>query len=224
MMGRDDHGYAVYPAVVDRNEIDGVLAAVSSAHIQRTRAGARRILGIPAVRCLATDVRLTTIAGDFVGPGAAPFRATLFDKSLSTNWLVVWHQDTALPLRHRCDDPEWGPWSMKAGVNHAHAPAWALDQVVALRISLDDSTATNGPLRVLPDSHRDGVLTDHQIADLAARTTSVQCVADAGGVVVMRPLTVHASSKSTDNQPRRVLHIEYARTLNLGAHIELAVG
>ena len=34
----------------------------------------------------------------FVGP-AQPFRATLFDKSASANWLVVWHQDTALPMR-----------------------------------------------------------------------------------------------------------------------------
>jgi len=46
----------------------------------------------------------------------------------------------------------------------------------------------------------------------------------AGGVVAMRPLVVHASSKAKDHQPRRVLHIEYAATIHLGAGIELAVG
>ena len=50
------------------------------------------------------------------------FRATLFDKSPVANWLVVWHQDTALPLRHHVAEPGWGPWSTKAGVLYAHAP------------------------------------------------------------------------------------------------------
>jgi hypothetical protein len=40
----------------------------------------------------------------------------------------------------------------------------------------------------------------------------------------MRPLTVHASSKSIGDQPRRVLHIEYAATVNLGSGLELAFG
>jgi len=39
----------------------------------------------------------------------------------------------------------------------------------------------------------------------------------------MRPLTIHASSKSASDQPRRVLHIEYVTALVLGEGIELAV-
>ena len=193
-MARVDDGYAIYPHVFQQTEIDQVLEMLSGGRIERSKAGARRILGIPAVRLLANDQRLLAIANAFVGPAAVPFRATLFDKSATANWLVVWHQDTALPLRVRFDDREWGPWTTKAGGLHAHAPAWALEQVVALRVSLDDSTATNGPLRVLPDSHRDGVLSDKQIADRARHAAPVQCVASGGDVVVMRPLTVHASS------------------------------
>lgn len=223
-MSRADEGYSIYARVFDPGEMVEVLQALSDERVERTKAGARRVLGVPAVEQLAGDSRLLDIASEFVGPAPVPFRATLFDKSASANWLVVWHQDTALPLRDRFEDSAWGPWSTKAGVVHAHAPAWALEQVVALRLSLDDSTGTNGPLRVLPDSHRGGVLTDDQIAQLARRTTSVDCVAAAGGIVAMRPLTVHASSKSSDQKPRRVLHIEYAATLTLGEHIELAIG
>ena len=218
-----DDGYSIRPQVFDRSEMVAVLRALSDERVERTKAGARRVLGVPTVEDLAEDSRLLGIASEFVGT-AIPFRATLFDKSATANWLVAWHQDTALPLRDRFENSEWGPWSTKAGVIHAHAPAWALEQVVALRVSLDDSTSTNGPLRVLPDSHRDGVLTDERIARLARKTTPVDCVAAAGGVVAMRPLTVHASSKSSDDRPRRVLHIEYAATLSLGKHIELAVG
>jgi hypothetical protein len=39
----------------------------------------------------------------------------------------------------------------------------------------------------------------------------------------MRPLLIHASSKSLNQQPRRVLHIEYADPLELAPGIKLAV-
>jgi phytanoyl-CoA dioxygenase PhyH len=200
-----------------------VLGVLSEADVVRTRAGARHVLTVQGVRDLARDGRLLDLAAGFVGPGPIPFRATLFDKSPTSNWLVVWHQDTSLPLRSRVEEPAWGPWSTKAGTLYAHAPAWALETVVALRVSLDDSTETNGPLRVLPGSHCSGVLSDQEIGRLASETRPVDCVAASGDVVAMRPLTVHASSKSTADRPRRVLHIEYAASVHLGAGIELAI-
>ena len=93
-----------------------------------------------------------------------------------------------------------------------------------MRVHLDDSTDTNGPLRVLPGTHRAGVLTDEAIGRLAREMVPVECLAAAGGVVAMRPLIVHASSKAKDDRPRRVLHIEYAPKVTLAPGIELAVG
>jgi hypothetical protein len=112
---------------------------------------------------------------------------------------------------------------VKGGVLHACAPAVVLATVVALRVHLDDSTLTNGPLRVLAGTHARGVLTHDDIQRLADGVPEVECVSPAGGVVAMRPLVVHSSSKSSDHQHRRVLHIEYAATVRLGAGIELAV-
>ena len=219
----DTNGYAVCEQVFEPREMTALADVLEVAELPRTKAGARHLLFLPNVRRVAGDVRLLDLARRFVGNGAVPFRATLFDKSPSANWLIVWHQDTALPLRERVDAAGWGAWSMKGGVVYAHAPAPVLETIVALRLHLDDSTASNGPLRVLPGSHRLGVLTDDQVHDLATRTASVDCLTGAGGVVAMRPLTVHASSKSADDKPRRVLHIEYAATLDLGSGIQLAV-
>lgn len=219
-----DCGYAMHEHVFDGADMVRVLDGLAVAQVERTKAGARHVLSVPVVRTLSADPRLMTIASRFVGPTAIAFRATLFDKSPTANWLVVWHQDTALPLGRRVESTEWGPWSTKSGVLYAHAPAWALERVVALRVSLDDSTRTNGPLRVLPDTHRSGVFTDAQIAQLADITAPVECVVAAGGVVAMRPLTVHASSKSLDERPRRVLHIEYATSADLREGIALAMG
>lgn len=219
-----DRGYAVIEQVFERSAITDILEALQHASMARSRAGARHILHVPVVREVAIDVRLSRIAGRFLNQTPIPFRATLFEKSRSANWLVVWHQDTALPLRERVESAAWGPWSSKAGVLYAHAPASALEMVVALRVHLDDSTDFNGPLRVLPGTHACGVLTDEGIQKLVADVAPVDCIARAGGVVAMRPLTVHSSSKSRSNAPRRVLHIEYASSLICGGGLELAVG
>jgi hypothetical protein len=216
-------GYAIYERIFERHEMERAIEAFDRAALKRTRAGARHLLEVPAVHELAGDPRLLTIARRFVGEGATAFRATLFDKSEASNWLVAWHQDTVLPLRHRFDDRRWGPWSIKAGVLCARAPASALGNVVALRLHLDDSTPSNGPLRVLPGTHNRGILTAADIEEVARDVAAVDCLASAGGVVAMRPLLVHASSKVTDGQPRRVLHIEYTRTLRIEAGVELAV-
>jgi Phytanoyl-CoA dioxygenase (PhyH) len=221
-MDDDVRGFGVYHDVFTTLESRRLVIAVSE--VKRSGAGARHVLRLPLVREVASDGRLLGIAARFVGGTPTPFRATLFDKASRFHRLVVWHQDTALPLRQRVDGGEWGPWSTRAGVLCAHAPAWALETVVALRVHLDDSVRTNGPLRVLPGSHRLGVLDDVEIAELVRKTTPVDCLAPAGGVVAMRPLTIHASSKVTVDRRRRVLHIEYAASPTLAPGIELALG
>jgi ectoine hydroxylase-related dioxygenase (phytanoyl-CoA dioxygenase family) len=176
-----------------------------------------------AVAKLAADIRLQKIAEDFIGTPAIPYRATLFQKTGRANWLVKWHQDTALPLQKRFPSAEWGPWSKKNGVLYAHAPAARLERMIALRIQLDDSVLDNGPLRVVPNTHNRGVLNDTDVIEIANKLASVKCLASKGGVIAMRPLLIHASSKARIDLPRRVLHIEYTNSLDLGDGIRLAI-
>jgi ectoine hydroxylase-related dioxygenase (phytanoyl-CoA dioxygenase family) len=112
---------------------------------------------------------------------------------------------------------------VKDGVNYAHAPASALEKVLALRVHLDDSTIENGPLRVLPGTHTRGVLTDEEIHELSGQIAAVNCLVPRGGVLVMRPLIVHASSKSQSEAPRRILHIEYTASPVFDDNLELAI-
>lgn len=218
-----ENGFGILPEVFSSQFINSQLAQIEELGSQRSRAGIRHALRFSPVASLAAQPEMIEIARTILGPRAYPFRATLFDKSSEANWLVVWHQDTALPLQSRLDISGWGPWSVKEGMHYAHAPASALDQVLALRVSLDDSTTANGPLRVLPRTHRFGVLTDDQVHDLAASSASVECVVPKGGILAMRPLLVHASSKSHSDAPRRVLHIEYAASDSIAIPLQLAV-
>jgi ectoine hydroxylase-related dioxygenase (phytanoyl-CoA dioxygenase family) len=219
----ESKGFSVIRHVFQRDEIERLVEQLDIAPLARSRAGARHALQTPAVMALAHDARLTRIVASVLGPAALPYRATLFDKSPDANWLVVWHQDTALPMRERRDVAGWGPWSVKAGVTYAPAAADALQQVLALRVDLDDSEAGNGPLRVIPGSHRYGVLADDVVQRLVRQTEPVACSVSLGGVLAMRPLLVHASSKSRAEVARRVLHIEYAASMLLQEGLELAV-
>ncbi len=204
------HGFATVPDVLSSFEIYRLASELDQASVTRSRAGIRHAMKCPAVAAIARDPRLYDLARAVLGRKAFPYRATLFDKSPDINWLVVWHQDTAIPLRARHERADWGPCSVKEGVLYAHAPAHALSQVLALRLHLDDSNFANGPLRVLPETHVKGVLSADSIQDLAKSHAAVECIVPQGGILAMRPLLVHASSKSRAQQPRRVLHIEYA--------------
>ena len=219
----EEQGFALIPRVLGHEILTILLDELSRDDISRARAGIRHAMRFAVVNTLAHDEPLSGIAREILGDKAVPFRATLFDKSPAANWLVVWHQDTALPLKERRETLGWGPWSIKEGVQYAHAPAKALEQVLAFRVHLDDSTIENGPLRILPGTHNSGVLSDDTIHDLSRRVASVECAVAKGGVLAMRPLVVHASSKSQSANSRRVLHIEYAASKLIGDGLELAI-
>ena len=218
-----DLGYSIVEGVLSDAECDDLGEALANGSEARGRAGQRHLMGSAAVRRVATQPRVMELAAAALGGCAVPYRATLFVKSGRRNWLVVWHQDTALPLAQRLACAQWGPWSTKAGVLYAHAPAWALERIVALRIHLDASTPDNGPLRVVPGTHRAGVLDDESVFAMARQGSAVDCVVGRGGVVLMRPLLIHSSSKARVDRPRRVLHVEYADALDLGQGARLVV-
>ena len=216
-----DRGFSIFEHILSPQECDLLGAAV--APIIRRRAGARNLMSNPTISSLAHNSAMLALATQTLGQNAMPFRATLFDKCASSNWHVLWHQDRALPLAHRFDSGEWGPWSTKSGVAYALAPAWALEHVVALRIHIDACTDTNGPLRVLPGSHNAGVMRAAQISDAVKTVAPVPCLVGRGGVLAMRPLLLHSSSRATDDQRRRVLHIEYADRFDFGNGVRLRV-
>jgi len=219
----DQNGFAIIRDVFSSQDIAKILDDLRDATLRRSRAGVRHAFDSAGIARFSRNSQLLQIAQEILGDNAFPFCATLFDKSSVANWLVVWHQDTALPIQERHETPGWGPWSVKEGVIYAHAPGGALAQVLALRVHLDDSSADNGPLRVLPASHKSGVLSDDAMRGLAFEIAPVDCLVPRGGVLAMRPLLVHASSKSQVAAPRRVLHIEYAVSAFLAQGLLLKV-
>jgi ectoine hydroxylase-related dioxygenase (phytanoyl-CoA dioxygenase family) len=90
-------------------------------------------------------------------------------------------------------------------------------------VHLDPSYQSNGPLRVIDGSHTFGVLTDEQLSSTAHEGRENVCVVGKGGIIAMRPLLVHRSSKMLTEKPRRVLHIEYAESVLIEDGVRLAM-
>ena len=145
-----------------------------------------------------------------LGRDARVVRGILFDKTEGSNWKVPWHQDVTIAVKARVDTAGFGTWSIKEGVQHVQPPASVLEQMLSVRLHLDDCPEENGALRVIPGSHRQGKLEERVIQELAERSEAATCAIGRGGALVMRPLLIHASSASKVPGHRRVIHFDYA--------------
>jgi ectoine hydroxylase-related dioxygenase (phytanoyl-CoA dioxygenase family) len=221
------NGFAIVPNVLDAATVTSILHALASVHLQdavKQRAGRafgiRRLLEVvPAVRALAQSEALRALVNPILGNDAKVVRGIFFDKTPVANWKVPWHQDVAIALRAKKDVPGFGAWSVKAGVIHAQPPIEILASILTVRLHLDDADETNGALRVIPGSHRHGLLSDDEIQDWKAQATTVPCSVLRGGALLMRPLLLHASSVASRPTHRRVLHLEYS-AMNLPGGLE----
>jgi hypothetical protein len=211
-------GFAVVTDVIDAETIDALVEAIDRAGpldaVLRREGdvyGMRDLLrAVPEVRRLAGSSALLDLVETVLGPGAFSVRGLLFDKTTSANWSVPWHQDLTIAVRGRVAAPGFGPWTVKAGIPHVRPPVQVLEGMITLRVHLDDCEAGQGPLRVLPGSHLEGKLGVEATRDWLEREPAVSCLVPKGGVVMMRPLLLHASSAATEPRRRRVIHLEYA--------------
>ncbi len=207
----DDAGFEVIPDLVDHDVVQTLLAELTELQLAPLRGGIRRIdQALPRVADLARSPRLIATAQRYLPGRPELVRAIYFDKSHENNWFVTWHQDRTVAVTERFAGEGWGPWSVKAGAWHVQPPLAVLNEMVTIRVHLDAATTANGCLKVLPGSHRVGLLPAEAALDNVDPARVVYCQSPAGGAVIMRPHILHASDKSATAQPRRILHFEYS--------------
>ena len=142
--------------------------------------------------------------------GRQPVRAILFDKSEAANWALGWHQDRTIAVKARADVPGYGPWSVKAGLQHVEPPFELIERMRTIRIHLDPVDETNAPLLVAPRSHRLGRITEPEIEATAARCGMATCLAERGDIWLYATSILHASAAATAPTHRRVLQVDYS--------------
>ncbi len=185
------------------NEVSRCLGAVDT-----RGAGSRRLLHEAWCAELACKVMDHPNVRGALPARARTVQCTFFEKSAAKNWLVPIHQDLSIPVSGRVDHPALSGWSEKEGATFVQAPDNVLDQMLAVRVHVDHCSPEDGPLRVVPGSHVFGRVEPAQAA-LAGRTAGVTVPAKRGDALLMRPLVLHASSKSSGSSLRRVLHFVF---------------
>ncbi|RYE90609.1 MAG: phytanoyl-CoA dioxygenase [Cytophagaceae bacterium] len=209
-------GFAVLPQLYTPPEVAALLGCLESApaagpNFRRSQDvfAIRNLLGeIPALWPLLDTPALRELLSQLFPASCHLTKAIYFDKPAGSNWLVAWHQDLMINVEQRADLPGFGPWTAKAGWVAVQPPPEVLENTVTLRLHLDDCDATNGALKVVPGSHQHGVVPAETIAGQTAM--AAVCAVPAGGAMLMKPLLLHASNRSTSDRPRRVIHLEFS--------------
>jgi len=211
----ENNGYSIHRNVLSDNALNLIKSIIETIseeadsscirHLRSYSSSFDELLSQPAIKTLIPD-------------NYRPVRSILFDKTPDGNWPVLWHQDLTIALSQRVNVDGYGPWSIKDGVPHVRPPASLLENMITLRLHLDDTPSSNGALRVVPKSHLQGVI---PLSDLNeySKENSITCECLAGDILLMKPLILHSSLKSKEPTRRRVVHIEFAKNGDLASSL-----
>lgn len=166
----------------------------------------RRFLHVvPDVGPVIFTSAIRTIISSF-GPDYFSVKSIYFDKPGGSNWFVAYHQDLTISVDKRLEREGYVGWTVKEDWFGVQPPVDILENLFTIRIHLDDTDESNGALRVVPGSHLHGVVRP-ELMDLSAAEV---CRVGRGGVMIMKPLLLHASGRTMDARNRRVIHIEFS--------------
>jgi hypothetical protein len=202
----NEAGFVVVPGVLASSECEALSERVQ---LDPGSSGTRSLLREAWCIEVVQRLRKHEAVSKLLDPTDVAVQCTYFEKSSLRNWLVPIHQDLSIPVAERVPDAALTGWSNKEGSLFVHAPAELLARLTAVRVHLDDCGEQDGPLRVIPGSHRLGIISPQAATVARQPLAEVACVASKGAAMVMRPLLLHASSKASGRSRRRVLHFVF---------------
>jgi ectoine hydroxylase-related dioxygenase (phytanoyl-CoA dioxygenase family) len=202
-------GYAIINGVFSSAAINALLAAIEQADADKPTF--RKTEDLFAIRQFLKELphtvplvftrELLAVINDLFGGDYFVVKSIYFDKPGASNWFVAYHQDLTISVAKKIAVEGFGPWSVKQKQYAVQPPLAVLQQNFTIRIHLDDTDENNGALRVVPGSHLKGIYRPETI-DWTTETEEV-CKVGKGGIMLMRPLLLHASSRTTNGQKRR---------------------
>jgi ectoine hydroxylase-related dioxygenase (phytanoyl-CoA dioxygenase family) len=211
------NGFTTLPDIYSISEVNSLVQIIENA--TQNSSNFRQSNDLFAIRNLLSEIpelqnvlwndKLKTLIKDLFGANYFNVKAIYFDKPPQSNWIVAWHQDLTISVSEKTDIEGFTNWTLKQGQPTVQPPQSVLESIYTVRIHLDDCDETNGALRVIPKSHQKGVISmkDFRLDDYPEPIT---CDVPKGGVMLMKPLILHASNKSTSERNRRVIHLEFS--------------
>ena len=220
-------GFEILPSVLTDHEVGLILETIS--HVDISNPLFRRSTDLFAIRqflkqaptvaeILLNSALIRLLNGRFPGEYFI-VKSIYFDKPAMSNWFVALHQDLSISVSKKIDVPGYRLWPVKHDQFGVQPPLRVLENVITARIHLDTTTLNNGALDVIPGSHKEGIIRVNTVDESQRRL--VHCEVPQGGVMLMKPLLLHSSGRTTDGKQRRVIHIEFS-SVDLDVPLEWA--
>jgi len=207
----EKHGFEIHSNFINDDIVVEIINEIEALEGNYPKHGIRNAeKKLCSVKRLADSSLLRETARACLSGNPEIVRVIVFDKTADKNWLVTWHQDKTISVSHKVDFPNWGPWTVKDGIHHVQPDIKVLEDMITLRIHLDDASEDNGCLKVIPMSHNLGILNNDERNRVVSESQEYLCTAKSGDLLLMRPHLLHSSSKGSAPSHRRVVHIEYS--------------
>lgn len=211
----EKNGFSVLDDLYTEKEINTILACIEDAgqdgnSFIKTKdlfAIRQLIKNVPELTELLFNEKLKGLIDDLSESNYFLTKAIYFDKPSESNWFVAYHQDLSISVDKKAELKKYTNWTFKKGQYGVQPPIEILEDTITIRIHLDKTTKNNGALKVIPKSHLNGIIRKD------AKDWNIDnefiCEVEKGGAMLMKPLTLHASSRTTNRKKRRVIHLEF---------------
>lgn len=213
----DTEGFTIINTVYTENEIERLISLIENNTENRVdTATFRKSQDLFAIRQFHKEIpetlpyifnpNLKDIIEATFGEGYFITKSIYFDKPEKSNWFVAYHQDLTISVDKKIEIENFENWTIKQNQFAVQPPIKILENNFTIRIHLDNTTKDNGALKVINDSHSKGIF---RVENLQTENETI-CEVEKGGIMIMKPLLFHASNKTTNNERRRVIHIEFS--------------
>ncbi|NQY11803.1 MAG: phytanoyl-CoA dioxygenase family protein [Flavobacteriales bacterium] len=213
----EEFGYSILDKIYSDSEIDQLLNCINDAEKEGSSFmktndlfAIRQLINvIPELKSILFNPNLKKLVADVAGENCFLTKAIYLDKPSDSNWFVSYHQDLSISVNDKLDLPNYKNWTFKKGQYGVQPPLKVLEDTLTVRIHLDKTDNQNGALKVVPKSHLKGVCRANEIN--WDKEIEHVCEVEQGGAMLMKPLTMHASNRTTNEKRRRVIHLEFCK-------------
>jgi len=215
----EENGYSVITNLYSNREIYRILTCIENAEQDRNSfmktkdlfAIRQLINNVPELSDLLFNKKLIELISTLSESEYFLTKAIYFDKPSKSNWFVAYHQDLIISVNKKHELENYSNWTFKKGQYGVQPPIKILQDTITIRIHLDKTDKENGALKVIPKSHLNGIIRiDSKNWN---QENEIICEVEKGGAMLMKPLTLHASNRTTNGKNRRVIHLEFNKHL-----------
>ncbi|RNC85320.1 MAG: phytanoyl-CoA dioxygenase [Balneola sp.] len=211
----EENGYSILSDLYSDREISQILACIESTEqggesfmkAKDLFAIRQLIKNVPELTGLLFNGKLIELLSDLSESEYFLTKAIYFDKPGESNWFVAYHQDLSISVDKKVELENYSNWTFKKGQYGVQPPIEILQDTITIRIHLDKTDEKNGALKIIPKSHLNGIIrTGSKGWDIE---NEVVCKVEKGGAMLMKPLALHSSNRTTNGKKRRVIHLEF---------------